>query len=264
MILYPVCTFVGMTADLPGNSQPFSSNENLQLGIGTLWTLNELLEEDECTYKLNTIASAEYEALSGCAAAIPLETTGGPGTACAHWDELCLKGELMTGFATGGLEISRMTVGSLEDIGYEVDYSQADAFPVENLDPSCVCAAATVEKKAGFKLGGNSIISSSAGANQPTPATKDTRTGFKLRNSPIVTRTQVRGPGGRKLSKEGEENARKYGCEKLRERKRRSKGINKKLIRVGQMMYIGDTFISVLFREGKDIFAVDLWGCDDL
>jgi hypothetical protein len=47
----------------------------------------------------------------------------------------------MTGFATGGLEISRATVGTLEDMGYVVDYCGADAFPVSNLGASCVCSS---------------------------------------------------------------------------------------------------------------------------
>jgi hypothetical protein len=51
----------------------------------------------------------------------------------------------MTGFATGGLEISRATVGTLEDMGYEVDYCGADVFPVSKLGSSCVCSSIQAE-----------------------------------------------------------------------------------------------------------------------
>jgi hypothetical protein len=34
----------------------------------------------------------------------------------------------MTGYANGDMPISRVTVGALEDLGYRVDYSQADTF----------------------------------------------------------------------------------------------------------------------------------------
>ena len=35
--------------------------------------------------------------------------------------------------------ISRVTVGSLDDMGYEVDYDQADPFSASDLNPSCRC-----------------------------------------------------------------------------------------------------------------------------
>jgi len=86
--------------------------------------------------------------LSGCDAAVPVETDGGPGTACLHWDEVCFRGELMTGYESGGLQMSRITLGTLEDLGYTVDYSKADPFPASEMDPSCVCnAAAKMERK---------------------------------------------------------------------------------------------------------------------
>jgi hypothetical protein len=68
-----------------------------------LWGDNNLLGDDACSYKDGTAASAEYQALSGCTTAVPVETEGDAGTACGHWDEACFLGELMTGFATDGL-----------------------------------------------------------------------------------------------------------------------------------------------------------------
>lgn len=79
---------------------------NCQFGIGTLWELNGL--ESNCNYITNSLASQRYREISGCTGAVPLEQTGGEGTACAHWDEGCFQSELMTGFTTGGLGTYRI------------------------------------------------------------------------------------------------------------------------------------------------------------
>lgn len=60
--------------------------------------------------------------------AVPLETTGGPGTAGAHWSEVLFDTELMTGYldvptpATAAVPdpLSALTVASLKDLGYVV------------------------------------------------------------------------------------------------------------------------------------------------
>ena len=44
----------------------------------------------------------------------------------------------MTGYNTGTLPISRITVATLEDLGYGVDYGAADPFPASMLGP-CRC-----------------------------------------------------------------------------------------------------------------------------
>lgn len=95
---------------------------------------------EDCVYKADSQASREWQAISGCPAdvPIPVELDGGSGTACSHWDEVCLRGEMMSGWLSGGMELSRMTVGGLEDIGYEVNYAGADEFGVDKLDPTCV------------------------------------------------------------------------------------------------------------------------------
>ena len=60
---------------------------------------------------------------------MPVEDTGGPGTADGHWRESVLDNELLTGFIDSGSNpLSVVTVGSLEDIGYVVDLSAADSF----------------------------------------------------------------------------------------------------------------------------------------
>ncbi len=98
-------------------------------------------DSDSCPYKYDSRASEEYRALSGCDGAVPIETDGAEGTKCLHWDEDCFQSELMTGVNTGDLELSRISIAALEDLGYQVDYSQATPFSTDLLSPSCVCNA---------------------------------------------------------------------------------------------------------------------------
>ena len=61
-------------------------------------------------------------------AKVPVEKTGGCGTADAHWRESVLGNELMTGFIDGQNPLSRITIASLDDMGYTVDLAAADGF----------------------------------------------------------------------------------------------------------------------------------------
>jgi hypothetical protein len=49
-----------------------------------------------------------------------------------------MKNEFMTGFLNGENPISRITIASLEDIGYEVNYDVADPYGSSDLG-SCSC-----------------------------------------------------------------------------------------------------------------------------
>jgi hypothetical protein len=59
---------------------------------------------------------------------VPVENTGGGGTALVHWRETTFGDELMTGYATGQNTISLVTILALRDLGYVVDPSKAEAF----------------------------------------------------------------------------------------------------------------------------------------
>lgn len=64
------------------------------------------------------------------------------GTRCGHWGERCLREELLTGFLNASAAVSplsRITIASLDDIGYTVDYSTAEPYGAENLAPWCIC-----------------------------------------------------------------------------------------------------------------------------
>jgi hypothetical protein len=46
----------------------------------------------------------------------------------------------MTGYLDSGTNpLSRITVATLQDLGYSVDYSTADVFTRSNLNPTCLC-----------------------------------------------------------------------------------------------------------------------------
>lgn len=113
------------------------------LGIGTLWLGNDLVDYEpetancrDATFTvpprfIGTNAVTAFESIGG-SGGVPVEDEFGPGTKCSHWDEEALGVELMTGFLnTGAMEpLSVITVGSLADLGYEVELDAADPFTV--------------------------------------------------------------------------------------------------------------------------------------
>jgi hypothetical protein len=66
-------------------------------------------------------------------------STGKLASDCVHWDEDCLLNELMTPFVNPTFSLSRLTVASLEDLGYTVNYAAADAFPATSVAQNCRC-----------------------------------------------------------------------------------------------------------------------------
>lgn len=108
------------------------------LGIGTIWDIKGLLKKAGTANPTfsGAGAKAEYRALRNASAskAVPVENAGGPGTADSHWRESVFKSELMSGWiAAQGNPLSRMTVASLGDLGYEVDLDAAEAYGLPNL-----------------------------------------------------------------------------------------------------------------------------------
>lgn len=73
-------------------------------------------------------AQAQYNAL-GFVGALPIEYRAGAGSSCSHWDEAILGHELMSPVLNYGKNyLSKITIGGLADLGYAVDYAQADTF----------------------------------------------------------------------------------------------------------------------------------------
>lgn len=98
------------------------------LGFGTLWepfldgaaSVTPTFDGPE--------AVSEWHGLGGTDD-VPVEGTGGPGTRNAHWRESEFGNEVMTGFLNQGANpLSRVTIGSMSDLGYAVDPDVADSY----------------------------------------------------------------------------------------------------------------------------------------
>lgn len=102
------------------------------LGIGTLWNTHSFLQGGGSAdpYFNGPRAIAEYQGIGGTHPnPVPVENTGGSGTRDSHWRESLMTTELMTGWLSGGSNpLSRVTIGSLDDMGYTVNYGAADGF----------------------------------------------------------------------------------------------------------------------------------------
>ena len=108
------------------------------LGIGTIWDMKGLLRRPRTSNPTFTGAGAmeEYRLLRNAARRrrVPVENTGGPGTADGHWRETVFRNELMSGFiSAAGNPLSRMTAASLGDLGYKVDLAAAEPYVLPNL-----------------------------------------------------------------------------------------------------------------------------------
>jgi hypothetical protein len=107
------------------------------IGIGTIWSNKGVLAGAGTANPrfTGTAAKKEYGVLKGVGPTpVPVENTGGAGTADSHWRESVFKNELMSGFiAAPGNPLSRVTVASLQDIGYVVDLAAAEPYTLPNL-----------------------------------------------------------------------------------------------------------------------------------
>lgn len=101
------------------------------LGFGTLWFSRSLLGgSGSDPVFTGASARAEFTALFPAypGTPVPIENVGDVGTRDSHWRRSVFNNELMQGFSAAVMPMSRVTVGSLADIGYVVDLSKADAF----------------------------------------------------------------------------------------------------------------------------------------
>ncbi len=103
------------------------------LGIGTVWDYHAYLQGEGSANPtfVGPKAMQEYGNLTGGnpPQSVPVANTGGAGTRDAHWREGVFGHELMTGWIDSGMNpLSRITIASLEDIGYEVNYAAADPY----------------------------------------------------------------------------------------------------------------------------------------
>ena len=101
------------------------------IGIGTLWEEAGLIDPSNAANYTGEKALAVYQGLMNDQSLefVPLEDSGGPGTAGGHWDEEIFNLEFMTGYSDGSRDIySNLTIASTEDLGYEVNYGPAQPY----------------------------------------------------------------------------------------------------------------------------------------
>jgi Leishmanolysin len=209
------------------------------MGIGTMWEGIGVTgtSAENCPYR-GVNGNREYSTVSGCTGrALPTELDGGDGTRCGHFDEECFKDELMTGYATGTMPISRLTVATLQDIGYTVSYAAADPFTVANLNPTCVCNARNLRDRQLLK-----IVKPIDTTGMPSSSSRK-----------------------RKLSNSGFQKAREFGKKILvRGRKRFHKDNESSTMSAAaavakqkKEIYVGGDFITVIYNDGANgIFGV--------
>lgn len=110
------------------------------LGFGTIWGQKALVTETQNSIDCGqdpqytgVNAVREYQALGGTGN-IPLETQYGL-AGCGHWLETLFSAEIVTEDLNANVAnpISRMTIGAMEDLGYLVDYSRAEAYALPNI-----------------------------------------------------------------------------------------------------------------------------------
>ena len=126
------------TADLKAMEKDGSLNDVIchemghVLGIGTIWDLKGLLkgaQGSNPTFR-GAMAMKEYGKLRGVnSAPVPVEAKGGAGTRDSHWRDSLFVNELMTGYVSEPPNpMSRMTVASLQDLGYVVNLDLAEKY----------------------------------------------------------------------------------------------------------------------------------------
>jgi Leishmanolysin len=72
---------------------------------------------------------AEYKKLGGADADVPVENGFGQGSCEGHWREAIFKKELMTSFLNDGTNpLSKLSIASMEDLGYTVSYGSAEVY----------------------------------------------------------------------------------------------------------------------------------------
>jgi hypothetical protein len=108
------------------------------LGYGTLWPdlhllLGPALQGGSDPHFSGARARIAFDANGGLGYSgglkIPVENTGGAGTADSHWRESVFGNELMTGFVDAGVNpLSSISVASFADLGYTVNQAAADPY----------------------------------------------------------------------------------------------------------------------------------------
>ena len=215
------------------------------LGIGPMWQKNGLIPSFRvpCPYKTDSAASREYQELSGCTgAAIPVEMSFNPlgGSNCGHWQEQCFQKELMSPTASTELTVSRITIAGLEDLGYEVDYEEAEPYDSSHMNPACLCNENRLRRR--------TTSTTSEEARQLLE--EGTLAGF-INNNDNNT-TNMAPTRRRELSEEGRSAAMSYGKDVLAMRRD-----SMSLFPLPDTVYnLGEDVIFVIYEENETVHSV--------
>ena len=126
------------------------------LGFGTLWNSLGLLADPSRQggtdpHFTGPLAITAFDNAGGASytgGKVPVEDTGGQGTADSHWRESVFGTELMTGFLGVGLNpMSAVTIQSLADMGYSVNLGAAEPYTLDASLRLAPLAGATFELK---------------------------------------------------------------------------------------------------------------------
>jgi hypothetical protein len=170
-----------------------------------------------------------------------VERDFGGGTACGHWDEECMGNELMTGFLGPSTSpLSRITVATLQDLGYQVDYSNADAFGRSDLAASCTCPARRLRQK---EL---SVI--------------EMKHGKVFSMASVVSGRSSTSGSRRRLSDTAEALAIEAGLEYLQTNAQHTNDTQVDDLRI---TYVADKIVSVLVLENGEIYGVTVYQPDE-
>jgi hypothetical protein len=150
--------------DAQGRLQDVIMHEMMHvIGLGTMWPTKNLLTGSNTSTVAYTGTGGlrgcgDTGGLSICASAVPVENTGGAGTANAHWRESVFATELMTGYANNAaMPISLITTGGLQDLGYSVNHLAADVFRVPSAASFSVAPGSTEVWETGLPVAPRTI-----------------------------------------------------------------------------------------------------------
>lgn len=150
------------------------------------------------------------------------------------------------GVTAGSNPLSRITIASLEDIGYpEVDYSTADAFELDDLHPDCQCRRrlqnSSYQQHGHVRLLGNITMISNTTTTTTTTTTNNLSLSTKLHRYAL-----------------------QWGNDRLREATTKRLNAERRDLIQSQsdekIVYVGDRGLFVLMLQGDSVYSVFVSG----
>jgi Leishmanolysin len=229
------------------------------MGIGTLWERNSVTGPATANCPYNGInGNREYSTLSGCSTNVllPIEQDGDTTVSCRNFDEECFNDEIMTStlpISSSTMPIiSRLTVATLQDLGYTVNYPAADLYSTSNMNPNCVCSTNTNTRRRRDGSLVKIVKSINLSDNDDSPSSNTTTT---TTMSSFLSKSSWRNNKKKKriLSNDGYKIAQEFGKKILRDDRirynRASAASKQKSHSKTTATYVGSDFISILYND---------------